>query len=526
MYKDSQFGSRQTVSRTNIRLIASILAAAFFVFILTGCSGTTGEEDDLSFLEEYEPAEKLEHAVVKFLFPGSEPKNWKNVKAELDKRTSNAINVSLDFKWIEFSQYLETVKTIGASNEIYDAFIVSKPEPFYPDFTALAREGRLKDISDIFPSSAPLLFSKYSSEELKYASVDNKLYAVPSLYPWARCAYLIVDDTLLRKYNLPDITDYENYELFLKTIKDNEPDLTPGTIANRVSTINLFARASSYVIADESKNLVYKWDDPEMKLIPWEKTPEFYEIINYAIDWYRKGYLVYEPELMKTASFIDEGQLTPPTEETSTMTFSSSDTQKIEQSNPMRAFHLYPEMQVQRDNPMGDFYYNGSFVFPAASGNTERALQFLEWVQHSRENYYLLMHGIEDEDYILTDGIPALPQGMDFFSSSYMYWDGCWAFENLEYEPQVPVYAESGTEMTFGEFLDRYSKYPPHGAFYPNYGAMQQGADERARIFKEFEYNLGHGKILNTAEVDAFIKRLDELGSDELAAEIHEQMMR
>jgi len=509
--------------RQYVGMIAILLFSAFMLFSLPGCTERNRIDNGL-YPGGDEPPEigRLEHAALRFLFPGSEPRNWKKVKAEIEKRISGTLNASLDFRWIDYSLYFDLAEVLDASNEIYDAFVVSKPEPLYPDFTVLAREGRLKDITDIFPSSAPLLFSMYKSEELAYATVDGRLYAVPSLYPWARCSYLLVDDTIFRRYNLPDITDFDKYELFLKTVLDNEPGMTPGTIENNVRSIQLFTRAAGYVIADEAKRLVYKWDDPEMKLIPWEKTPEFYEIVSRFIDWYKKGYLVPEPDRLKTASFILESILTPPSEETTTLTFTEPESNEIRETGPMRMFHLYPENLVQRDNPMGSFHYNGSFVFPAASANTERALQFIEWVQSDMENYYLMVCGIEGEDYILTDGIPTLPHGVSFMDSTYMYWDGHWAFRNLEYiEPsgQMPGYG------TFREFLDKYSKYPPHGAFYPNYGPLQQSADERSAIFDRFDLQFARGQITDTDRLDQFIEMLDQLGSDELAETVYKQMM-
>ena len=515
--------SKAKSKQLHIRMIAIMLATVCLILPLSGCGSSRGDED--SYLDGDEPPvkENLEHTTLRFLFPGSEPTDWKKVKAEIEKRIGNLLNVSLDFNWINYSQYLDLENVLDSSNEIYDALVVAKPEPKYPDFTVLARSGKLKDITDIFPASAPYLYSKFTGKELTYATVDGRLYAVPSLYPLARCSYLLVADRLFRKYNMPDITDYDKYELFLKTIKENEPDLIPGTIANDVNSIQLFARVSGYVILDEAKRFVYKWDDPEMKIIPWEKTPEFYDVITRIIDWYKNGYLVYGPDQAKTASFIYEGMLQPPTEETSTIAFVDGETHEIEESAPMRSFHLYPEMKVQRENPMGTFHYNGSFVFPAASVNTERTLQFLEWVHQSRDNYYLLMYGIEGENYILTNGFPTLPKGMDIFNSTYMYWQGNWAFWNMELMPELFTSPSTGS---FREFLDKYSEYPPHGAFYPDYGPLQQAADDRSRLFDSFDYKLVKGEIQETSEVRDFIKQLDQLGSDELAEEIQEQMMK
>jgi putative aldouronate transport system substrate-binding protein len=493
------------------------------LFSAAGCSSRYSEEDSY-FMEQYEAPENLEHVSVKFLFPGTEPKNWQNVKTEIEKRSQNKLNISLDFKWVEYTQYLNTVNVLDSSGEVYDAFIVAKPDAKYPDFTRLAREGKLKDITQLFPSSAPSLYSMYTAEELKYATVDGKLYAVPSLYTQASCTYLTADDSLLKKYHISDINDYNDYEAYLKIIKENEPDLIPGTIANRVNTLALFARASGYVIADEANRLVYKWDDPEMKLMAWEKTSEFYDTIAYIIDWYDKGYIAFEPDQTKVTSFIYEGILVPPSSEAQSMiTLDSSG--RIKELNPMRAFHLYPEKHVQRDSPMGSFYSNGSFVFPAASQNADRALRFLEWVQQSRENYLLMTCGIENQDYVLlTQGYPALPKDMEFANRTFMYWDGYWAFRNDKYEYGYTSAIKSDTFETPLEFLEKNSKYPPHGTFYPDYGTLQQTAIDRQNAYSEFEFKLTKGQIQDMTEVDAFINKLDSLGTAELVEEAQRQL--
>ena len=515
------YKNHKSIRSNSPRVLIALMTTISILFLAAGCSDRP-EEDD-SFMDKYESTEELEHVSLKFLFPGAEPKNCKNVKAEIEKRCRNKLNVSLDFKWAEFGEYLNTAMVLDSSGEVYDALVLGKPDANYPDFTQLAREGKLKDITKAFPSSAPSLFSMYTNEELKFATVDGKLVAVPSLYTQAFCTYLIADDALLKKYNISDIDNYEEYGEYLKTIKDNEPDLTPGIIANMANTIQLFARASGYVIADEANRLVYKWDDPEMKLVPWEKTSEFYDTITYIIDWFNKGYLSYNTDQTKVSSFIYEGMLSPPSNETTKMTFSDPSGQ-LKESNPMRAFHLYPEKHVQRDSPMGSFFFNGSFVFPAASQNTDRALRFLEWVQQSRDNYLLVTCGIENEDYVLMNDYPVMPADMDFTDRTYLYWDGSWAFKNIKHEYGAALEALGDTIETPMEFLEKNSKYPPHGAFYPNYSVLQQTVLDRQSAYMDFEYKLTQGLIQDMTEVDAFIKNLDTIGSAELVEEAQKQM--
>lgn len=517
MRTDSIFSTRRC-----LRILITIITTLSMLFSAAGCTGNPSE-DDYSFLEQYEAPENLEHVSLKFLFPGSEPKNWPKVKAEIEKQTKNKLNVSLDFKWLEIMQYKETVNVLNASGEDYDAFITGKPDGNYPDFTSLARAGRLKDITELFPSAAPFLYNMYSSEELKYATIDDKLYAVPSLEIIALCTYLMADDEVLKKYSISELSTYNDYGEYLKTIKENEPDLIPGTILTWVNTLSLFAGVSGYAVADSANRLVYKWDDPDMTLMPWEKTPEFYDMISHIIEWYKKGYLVYGPDQSKTASFLFEGVLSPLSDEPQTMIHVDQNGQ-VRESRPMRKFCLYPASYAQRENPMGTFYSNGSFVFPAASRNTDRVLRFLEWVQQSRDNYLLMTCGIENEDYVLTSGYPTTPPGKDFMGSTFMSWDGSWAFNNSRYEFSGMVTEDGKVIENPLDFIEKYSKYPPHGPFYPNYGTLQQTAIGRQNAYTEFEADLTKGRIQDMAEVDKFIKNLDSLGTAELVEEAQRQI--
>lgn len=514
------------LSRILIRKItctALILTLLFSLLLLpAGCSSTQDGDKDEALMQKYEvPAKKLDHTSLKFYFPGTEPKGWPDVKAELEKQSADMVNVSLDFKWIEFGQYMFRIKTLEASGDDLDAFCLSKPEANYPDFTALARESMLADISVLFPENAQSLYAKYSKEALDFARVDDRLYAVPSLYPAAYCTYLMVDTALCKKYKISDITSLDQYEAYLKAVKNKNPELIPGIIVNGVDSMELFARAFGFAILDGSQNLVYKWDDPKMTIKAWEQTPEFLEAANRIADWYAKGYLRGDPklDLTKVTSFVYYGELTPPSKEPQKITFSPGS-----QSNPLSVFYLYPEKKVQRENSMGTFFMNGSFAFPASSANTARSLRFLDWVQQNRSNYYLMNYGIENKDYVLTDDYPGLPSGQDLDNRSYLYWDGNWAFKNAEYYPTLPKDTYGAGISTLTDFLDKYSEYAPHGAFYPDYTKLKDMAAERSRAVQEFEINLARGRIKDPGEVTEFISDMKALGIDNLTAEIQMQL--
>lgn len=136
-----------------------------------------------------------------------------------------------------------------------------------------------------------------------------------------------------------------------------------------------------------------------------------------------------------------------------------------------------------------------------------------------------MMYGIEGKDYVkdATYGYPGFPEGMDYNSRTYLYWDGNWAFNNIGYEP-IPKDKDGKETEGRKQFLDKNSKYPPHGALYPDYKKIQAAADSRTKRFNEFENKIRQGQLSDSSEIDSFIKELDALGTDNLLAEVQKQL--
>jgi putative aldouronate transport system substrate-binding protein len=519
------FNDKSTVLWKMYRNVLLILLLLFLLVLPIGCSSTPSADKEEEFLiNSAAPLTNTEHKTIKFYFPGTQPRNWPDVKEKIEKEINDTINVSLDFKWINLENYIQKTGTLNSAGEPFDAYCLAKPEKYHPDFAKLAREGKLNDITQLLNVNAPGLKMKYTEEELRFGQVDGKLYAVPSLYPHAYAAYLLADEALMKTLGISDISNYEQYEAYMKAVKENDPGLTPGIIANNIDTLQLFAKGAGYVIVDDPQKLVYKWDDPEMKVVAWEKTPEYKEAAYRIVDWFKKGYLAPNPDKSKVTSFIIYQDLQPASTTTLKLTFQKP-SGKLMETNPLRTIYLYPDKQVQRDNPLGTFYTNGSIVFPSTSKNTDRVLQFLNWVQENDKNYFLMMYGIEGQDYVLDkeSGYPALPEGMNFNNSSFVNWDGSWAFSNINY-PAVSKEVNGIEAEEKNQFLLGNSKYAPHGALYPNYKSVEQVAESRSALFSKFETNLLQKGLTDTSEVDNFINQLEELGSDNLVEVAQKQL--
>jgi putative aldouronate transport system substrate-binding protein len=288
----------------------------------------------------------LSEETLTFYFPGEEPKMMSAVLEEIQKQSKSALNSKLVFKFLDYGEYATSIKDIASSGEACDAFFYSNQ--YNLSLADLDREGIIMDLSKVFPQDAPNYYSKFSKDELKAASINGKLMAVPNHRPYTQRKYVLVREDLMKKYNIPDIKSYSDYELYLKTVKSNEPTGTPMVV--RDSSIGLFAEANGYAVLDRNLGLVYKWDDPDMKIIPWEQTPEFKNLTNSIIKWFTNGY-AQPGDYIGSYNLIEQGKVSSFISTSSDVSINS-----VLQSNGIewkyKAYSLYPDKPSERSSPL------------------------------------------------------------------------------------------------------------------------------------------------------------------------------
>jgi len=426
-------------------LFLCILSLLLVASSLSSCGDKQTNETAPEILEE----QLKEHVTLSFYFFGSpdatEQSSTQEVLDEIAQKSD--LNIQIDFKWLPINHYIEKIKVIASAQEPIDGFYSFDPSPLAFDFTQLAREGALKDLTSLLPAYAPDLYGQYSEGDLVSAHVDGKLFTVPSLNPLTYGTYAVVREDLKSKYSIPDINSIETYEYYLSVIKENE-EMIPGKMAGFV--IDQFIGTTDYAVLDPFLALLYDWDDPEMKVLPLEQTQEFLDIVKLITRWNQDEYLHkltnpsfdiwQEARALMISEEISSFLITPEFnsgQSAEHITFQLNHEMEATSSNQdvlVKAYLLYPEKSVQRvRGPMGLGWTGSATAFSAKSPNVERGLQFLNWIQSSQENYDLLLYGIQGKDYVLENNNIEFPEVLNDSSSLYMDWSGRWAFENVRY---------------------------------------------------------------------------------------------
>lgn len=485
-----------------------------------GCEGKKDKNVDNITLE----TGNLAPATLTFYLAGTEKKDTKEVLDRIAATTY--LNISLNFKWANYGNYSQKVKSALAANEDFDAFLCGRPEPGGINVFEMLRNNQVKDITELLPAYAPLIFRGLSEEELEAAKIEGKIiYIPPLLPPSVEIPGFYIRKDIADKYNISTINTFNDYEILLKKIKKNEENDVPGFIMGGNNyNIDFFANAYGYVILDYSQFLVYKWDDPDMRIIPWEETPEFVETTDFISKWYKNGYIQQTTGQKKIASFISigdnyhEGPI-------DIDFFDNGDKEVYNHYIP------YKNMKIQKKSIFNNFYI-GSVAFNSNSKNTERSLMFLDWIQSSQDNYDLFNYGIKDRHYILKGGRIGMPEGMNLSENPY-WWHGLdnellnMAFMNVKFNRSAaddPFQSKDSTNKDYAEFLHSYTSYAPHEGFYPDYRNVQDQCNSREQIYQNKIIDAFQRNAYDTNETANIIDELKKAGSDRIVEEIQGQL--
>ncbi len=499
-------------------VVAALIAGIILVGGLVALYINSQNTNLLSKLEDDEmSAKKLSEAKLTLYFSGEEPLVTREVLDQLEQKAKKDLNIKVDFKFIAGNResYLNQMKSIIASDTPCDAYYYSSS--FLKDLRAIVKEGMAKDITKLYPLYAPNYYRGFSRREIAVASINKKVYAVTQRLPSTQMRCAIVREDYMKKYHIPEIKSYADYEVYLQTIKENEPGITP--MIYYETSIGLFAEANGYVVLNYWLGLVYKRDDPKMRIIPWEQAPEYRRGIETIQKWMNKGYLLkdlYVGQLDDTV--ISTGRFASFIAPLDMEIRANSVLKSKDISWKYKAYPLYPERIAERNSPL-----IGAMIISPRSKNAERTLMFINWLQSKQENYDALMYGVKGKHYQLEGEAVSIPESMNQ-ARAYYNWPWRWPLENIEFER--PDYLEAGDlKKEYLNKIETLTKYPPHMGFTPDYGSLEKPVYFRRASFYTVDQNIYSG-LFKPSDIDAYITEQKSQGVGKIVAEVQKQMDR
>ena len=391
--------------------------------MLAGCGGSGSKEPaaEESAGEKSKPAEtggKEEPKVsgtVKIVLPGDAPKDLANVqKAIEDKLKADGLALKLEFTYFPWDQYSNKLNLIAASGENYDLAWTHVSW-----LSQIVSKHVVAPLDEWLDQNGKELKANVPSANWSSASIDNKIYGIPTLVPTAENNnFFAIRGDLRKKYNLPEIQTLSDFENYLDTIKKNEPGMMP--IANDGTRALLREFGDVYLpVGDMGAGPGYvDPTDPELKVHNFYESDIFKNIVNTKRKWYMNGWMPKDAQEIKDPeSALNNGKLG------AIWSNVLKTTERIDAFKKTLPQGELEDVFLNPDKP--------KYVFDAASNllsvfstseNPEGAIAFVNWFRSNQDNYDLFSYGVKDVNYKL-DGNAISAEGLnDKQSYNQVYW--------------------------------------------------------------------------------------------------------
>ncbi|KRF09827.1 extracellular solute-binding protein [Paenibacillus sp. Soil787] len=349
-------------------------------------------------------AKPIVEGTVKFVLPGDAPKDLAGVqKAMEEKLKADGLNIKLEFTYFPWDQYTNKLNLIAASGENYDLAWTHVSW-----LSQIAAKNVIMPLNDLIEEQGPQLKANIPAASIMSASIDKKIYGIPTLVPSAENNnFFAIRGDLREKYKLAPIKTLADFENYLDTIKKNEPNMVP--IANDNTRGLLREFGDIYLpIGDYGAGPAYiDPADKNLEVKNFFESDIFKNIVKTKRKWYLNGWFPKDAQEIKDSeAALNNGKIAA--------TWSNV----LKTSERIDAFKT-----TLPNGTLEDVFLNPEkpkYVFDAASNllsifstskNSQAAMAFVNWFRSSKENYDLFSYGVNNVNYKL-DGEAISTQGI------------------------------------------------------------------------------------------------------------------
>lgn len=441
---------------------------------------------------------------------------------ELNETLKSRLNCTISREYASGTNYQNNYQLALASGDKYDMI----QSAGYLDYKTHASKGAFLALEELLPVYAPDLWKTIPKERWDEVTVNGHIYGIPSLSnePATQACFMFRED-LRKKYNCPEIVDYDTMGQYLQAIKDNEPELLPSDDYQAQVYGTMFIPSTKYQIFDEMGdnhcNFVVDPKNPG-SVIAAAKTDDFLPFVKMMKEWADKGFW------SKSVLSSNEWGV-----------FSVMNGKAASSFNAQFPGYRYHAVQLAKDNPGWEidyFLYNklnkDSVVLstPATSTmmsisrtaeNPERALMLTNLLMTDKDLNQFVRYGYEGDNYNLLDGkIDTSKINLDTNRFNYFPSD---MFMNNEFEIK-----NAEEYKRYEEFMtDIESRYQTNvlAGFVLDLSIMEAEYNAINQVRIEYGYPLMAGLVddVDTAYAD-YIKKLDAAGLETVRQEFERQL--
>ncbi|MEW9701854.1 ABC transporter substrate-binding protein [Paenibacillus sp. SI8] len=519
--------------KKNLFVLTTVLMS--LALVATACSGgskTTGSttspnESSKAVAPDGKTALKPYEVVM--VYPDNPLKDNPKVQDAMNeylKKTYPELNVSVKLNPIDFGAWSDKTNLMFASNEKFDLIFTAN---WLGPFDTQVNKGALLPLDDLLKKYGPDIEAVEKDYHVG-AVRKGKLYAIHTHQELGNPQGIVVRKDLAEKYkfDLTKLTTSKNMadlEPLLKTIKENEPGITPmvgGTTGPGEFPLDGFFAGSKIDGLTGPTGLEISKND--MKIVNIYETESYMELAKLTHKWYKLGYInkdatskgVRGDEKMRAKlGFAIAGG--------SSEILADTDTPQ-----PMPSLSKSLGLELIQIPMAKDMLKTGKLMatmqgISKTSADPDRAMMLLNLFFKDAKLLTLFNFGIEGTHYVMKDGQIDLPAGMTSATSPY-YHDIQWQIGN-----QLLNYTRVGEDPKKYEIYEKFNKEVAkrksnmYGFIFDS-EPVKNELIAIDNITKTYDPGLKSGTLDPEVEVPNLIKKLKEIGMDKVIAEAQKQL--
>ncbi|CAK4863385.1 unnamed protein product [Aphanomyces euteiches] len=466
-----------------------------------------------------EPAPSLEKVALKFVLLGENPPDGPAVMAEVNKKLEKDINATIEIQYIPFGDIATKYPLVLASPQDWDVIYGNV------NYGANASKGGYKEITlaDV-ERLMPLTSKATTNAQWADTLVGGKIYMIPQSFKELGVGAGFYREDLRKKYNVPEIKQFEDLGAYFQAIKDNEKGIAPvdGTSDDIKGIFQAMLHGWTNTKLELPNVFNFNQDNKEYK-VSGLMDPDFVPIYTKAAktmkEWVDKGLLPKNAFAQKT---------------------SAADLSKVGKTaywaNAFENYTQYSADMAAHGWELGavpNITENGTalqrpatgngFAFSPKSKNYERALMAIDLLHQDPSYNMLLAFGIEGKNYVMKDGKLALAPGVDAAKNPYPQYGAGWWSNNRDQWPPLENYTQGYIDMK-KNLQDHAVSYLLDG-FNVNTDKIKTEVANIGNVYKQYAIPIELGIVKDVDKsVAELIEKLKKAGAEKVVEEVKAQV--
>lgn len=346
--------------------------------------------------------------------PGDESARMKDfLNNELKKKLKEELNLGLDISYVGWDQYWNKKDMMLAAGQQIDWYWDGMP-----NISSVIAKKQAKPIDDLLNKYGQDIKKAIPAINFKTTVYNGKIMAIPSQYASTAEKFrsVLVRQDILEAVGMKTIKSVDDLTKFFKLAKEKYPDMKAVAEDLNVAMIRQYSDGLTTTSGNDSP---VAYDEKSKKAVSFFESETWKQAAKQMGVWSTAGYVPEDVTIKPKDNRIDQGQylvsdgaISRPMENIATL-------HKNAPNGRYAEYLLAPEKSSYKTMASTEIICIG-----ATSKYPDRAMQLLNWIYKSTDNYNMFLYGVKGKDYKIENGRIIQLTNDSFFPE--------WMFRNIK----------------------------------------------------------------------------------------------